>query len=55
MESELINIEKLDLGNNYSEEAESVNHLKEIDHLTAEMEKILGTEAFISPNGRSKI
>ena len=43
------------MGNKYSDEAESVNHLKEIDHLTAEMEKILGTEAFISPNGRSKI
>ena len=33
---------------NYSEESETINHLKEIDHLKAEMAKILGSDAFVS-------
>ena len=41
--------------NNLSDENENVNHLKEIDHLRAEMGKILGSDAFVSHDGKSKI
>lgn len=55
LEDELMELEKSDMKGNYSEESESINHLKEIDHLKAEMGKILGSDAFVSHDGKSKI
>ena len=48
IETELLELEKSDMKGNYSEESETINHLKEIDHLKAEMAKILGSDAFVS-------
>ena len=55
LEAELVELEKSDIPGGYSDENDSKSHLKEIDHLRAEMEKILGSEAFESLEGRSKI
>lgn len=55
LEAELIELEKSDIPGGYSDENDSRSHLKEIDHLRAEMEKILGSEAFESLEGKSKI
>jgi hypothetical protein len=55
LEAELVELEKSDIPGGYSDENDSKSHLKEIDHLRAEMEKILGSEAFESLEGKSKI
>lgn len=55
LELELFQLEKEDIPGGYSEQNDSKSHLKEIDHLRVEMEKILGSEAFDSLEGKSKI
>ena len=54
LESELIELENSDINDN-NEENLNLNHMKEIDHLRVEMEKILGSDAFNSNSGKSKI
>ena len=51
----MLELEKTDMKVNYTDETEHINHLKEIDHLRAEMDKILGSDAFVSNDGKSKI
>jgi hypothetical protein len=55
LEEELIDIEKNDMPNGYSEENDAQFHIKEIDYLRQEMEKTLNSEAFHSLEGKSKI
>ena len=55
LELELNELEKSEIPNNFSDENDSSNHLKEIDFLRTEMEKILDSEAFHSLEGKSSI
>ena len=41
LEVELVELEKSEIPNNFSDENDSAHHLKEIDFLRTEMEKIL--------------
>lgn len=53
LEKELFLLEKSDIPSGYGDDNDSSHHLKEIDYLRVEMEKILGSEAFESLDGRS--
>ena len=55
MEAELLQLEKNEIPSTFSDELDCHNHLKEVDLLRSEMYKILGSEAFESLEGKSKI
>lgn len=55
LEEELYELEKTDIPSGYSDENDTQNHIEEIEHLRIEMEKILGSEAFQSLEGKNKI
>ena len=55
LEVELKELEKWDIPGGYNEENDSKFHLQEIDFLREEMEKILGSQAFVSLEGKSSI
>jgi hypothetical protein len=55
LETELGDLEETDIPGGYSDTNDCKSHLKEIEHLRAEMGKILGSEAFDSLEGKSKI
>lgn len=55
LETELVELEKTDIPGGYSDANDAKSHLKEIDHLRTEMEGILGSEAFESLEGKSRI
>ena len=55
LEDELKELEKWDMPGGYNDENDSQFHMKEIDFLRVEMEKILGSEAFVSLEGKSNI
>lgn len=55
LEAELVELEKTDIPGGYSDANDSKSHLREIDHLRSEMENIIGSEAFESLEGKSRI
>jgi len=55
LEDELLELEKNDIPGGFSDENDAKCHIKEVDYLRTEMQKILGSEAFTSLEGKSKI
>jgi len=50
-----LELEKDDIPGGYSDDNDAHKHIQEIDYLRSEMDKILGSDAFESLEGRSKI
>lgn len=55
LEEELRELEKTDIPSGFGDENDAANHINEVGYLRTEMQKILGSEAFSSLEGKSKI
>ena len=55
LEKELLELEKSDIKNGYSDENDADKHIEEIEFLRSEMDRILSSEAFEALEGKSKI
>lgn len=55
LEKELQELEKDDIPGGYSDDNDAVKHIQEIEYLRSEMDKILGSDAFESLEGKNKI
>ena len=55
IEGELKEIERGNLGNTEGEDVDQSDHIGEVHYLRTEMEKILGSDAFQSEEGKSRI
>ena len=55
LENELMDLQKTDIPNGYSDLNDASKHIQEISSLRVEMEKILSSEAFESLEGKTRI